>query len=267
MRVNTEIIEEYLVRGHLEDLKHHGIFELLQAGSQSSATRTKDREKVRELAARATGRLNNFRPLNHELWLKIFGPGRIPDTVTIYLIVGAPSGYEAVVRFDERGRRLIILDLDQICTYSEDMQQLEYIVADYLTHELAHVMTGRNYAYRDGMTKAQLLKQLAFDEGIAHFLSYEEGVLNLDWEQPLMKERRRQVYVRFNEFFWQPEEIDFAQLKLANTGSFWQKFASISGMFALIQFYQGGGRLENLMSYGPDLLTEYIIGYEIVAVS
>jgi len=252
---NFEIIETYLETGTIPP---HPIFQLIQEGCQPTVDQALPLDILRELYKETKKNLEPFKPLNEELWIRIFGPTAIPETVTVWLIVGAPAGCEAVVRIDESGHRNLIVDLSQICTYSNLVARLLYIVFDFLTHELAHVMIGQKYRYQSTMSREQLLRQLAFDEGIAHFLSFEEDVLGVDWDSQLMQDRKRAAFEKFHYFLDHAKELTFQDLKRANTGAFWDKFASIAGMFAVVEYCQNEGNLEKLLSDGPKFLTEFI---------
>lgn len=251
---NFEIINTYLQTG---EIPNHPIFQLIQDGWQPQIGNPFPHETLKELFQETQKKLEPFKPLNEDLWIRIFGPTEIPDTVTVWLLVGAPKGCEAVVRV-EGGQRHLIIDLGQICTFSSLVPRLLDIVFDFLTHELSHVMVSQRYRYTTKMPREQFWRQLTFDEGIAHFLSFEEDVLEVDWNSELMKERKKTAFEKFNFYLEHANELTFQDLKRANTGAFWDKFASIAGMFAMVDYCQNDGNLENLLSDGPKFLTEFI---------
>lgn len=260
LNINSEIIDEYLEIGDLKAVVDHWIYRIIIPGEH----RYKEPEEFcletfKQLYENTKEKLINFTPLNHNLWLRIFGPTEIPSNITICLIVGAPKGNEAIVREDNNGNRYIIIDLAQICTYSQDINQLDFIIFDFITHEVAHALVCLKYPYSDKLSKVQLLKQLTFDEGIAHFLSYQEDVLKVDWHSEEMEKRKASAYSKLNYFLEHVDDFSLELMKQSNSGSFWDKFASISGMFAIIEYYEKGGRLSRLLTHGPDLLIEYIL--------
>ena len=61
----------------------------------------------------------------------------------------------------------------------------------------------QRYPYSKHLPKANVLKQLVFDEGIAHFLSYKEDVLSLDWHTDKMNNRRESVYQKLRYYLTQ----------------------------------------------------------------
>ena len=255
MQRNFEIIESFLTTGTVPS---HPIYELIQQGCRQSLPEQIPIDILKRLYEETKKNLEPFKPLNEDLWIRIFGPTPIPDTVKVWLIVGAPKGCEAVVRLDADQNRHLIIDLGQICAYSNLVSRLLDIVFDFLTHELAHVLIGQKYRYSTKMPREQFLKQLAFDEGIAHFLSFEEDVLDVDWNSAAMQKRKTKAFETFTYYLEHAKELTFQDLKRANTGAFWDKFASIAGMFALVDYCQNDGNLENLLFDGPKLLSEFI---------
>ena len=260
LNINSEIIESYLKDGNLNNVKNHWIYKTITSGDykveEPQNICLKDFKKLFEETKKE---LINFKPLNRNLWIKIFGPTPIPNNISVYLIVGAPPGYEAIVRKNNEGNRYIIIDLAQIFTYSSDIEQLDDIILDFVTHEVAHALISLKYPYHENLTKRQLLKQITFDEGIAHFLSYQEHVLKIDWETEVMKQRKHFVYEKLNYYLTHIDEFSMSCLKKANSGPFWEKFASIAGMFAMVEYAQNGGTLETLLSDGPEVIIEHII--------
>ena len=259
MIIKTEIIDSFLEYGNLNAVKDHWIYQAIVPGQFTfEEPKNVNRELLVHLYETIKNRLYNFKPLNERLWHKIFSNLQIPDTTAIYLIVGLPQPYDAVVREDKVGMRCIILDLVRLCTYADSLEELDFIAADFLTHELSHVLVSQKYPYSKKVPKIEVLKQLVFDEGIAHFLSYEEDVLSVDWHTDKMNNRRNSVYQKLRYYLTQEEALTHEAFRNANTGSFWDKYASISGMFAVISYCERGGCLEELLEKGPDALLDII---------
>ena len=258
MIIKTEIIDSFLENGNLDAVKNHWIYHLIRPGQYTfEEPKHVNKELLVHLYETIQSRLYKFKPLNEALWYQIFGDMKIPDTTAIYLIVGSPKPYDGVVREDQSGMRCIILDLVRLCTYADHLEELDFIAADFLTHELSHVLMSQKYPYSKHLPKVEVLKQLVFDEGIAHFLSYKEDVLSIDWHTDQMNNRRESVYQKLRYYLTQEylKPKDFSQ---ANTGPFWDKYASIAGMFAVISYCEQGGKLEELLDKGPDVLIEII---------
>lgn len=254
MLTNFEVIDTFLTTGKIPE---HWVFQLIQEGYTPVADEM-PKAILEKLYENTKKDLEPFKPLNEDLWIRIFGPTMIPDYVTVWLVVGAPKGREAVVRSDGSGQLHLIVDLGQICSYSSLVSRLHFIIFDFLTHELAHVLIGQKYRYLKTMPRDLLLRQLAFDEGIAHFLSFDEDVLSIEWDSQEMVCRRQSANERFNYFLQRADQLTYLDLKAANKGPFWDKYASIAGMFAMVDYCQNEGNLENLLADGPKFLTEFI---------
>lgn len=259
MIIKTEIIDSFLEHGNLDSVKDHWIYHSIVPGQYTfEEPLYVNKELLVHLYETIQNRLYNFKPLNEALWHQVFGDMQIPDTTAIYLIAGSPKPYDGVVREDQSGMRCIILDLVRLCTYADSLEELDFIAADFLTHELSHVLMSQRYPYSKHLPKVNVLKQLVFDEGIAHFLSYKEDVLSLDWHTDKMNNRRESVYQKLRYYLTQEYALTPEAFSKANTGSFWDKYASISGMFAVISYCEQGGKLEELLDKGPNALLEII---------
>ena len=83
-------------------------------------------------------------------------------------------------------------------------------------------------------------------------------MLSLDWHTDKMNNRRESVYQKLRYYLTQEYALTPEAFSKANTGSFWDKYASISGMFAVISYCEQGGKLEELLDKGPNALLEII---------
>lgn len=149
------------------------------------------------------------------------------------------------------GERYIILDLIRILGYTDDFDRLKSIVNDFLTHEIAHILIGSKYPYLESMSLEDTFIQMIFDEGIAHFISYKEDVLNVDWKSPYMKKHYQNVVEKLRYYLNNRNEISEQTLIEANSGTFWGKYASIGGMFAIKEYYDAHLNFSNLLNDGP----------------
>ena len=73
-----------------------------------------------------------------------------------------------------------------------------------------------------------------------------------------MNNRRESVYQKLRYYLIQENALTKEAFLKANTGSFWDKYASISGMFAVISYCEQGGELEELLDKGAEVLIEII---------
>ena len=259
MIINTEIIDFYLENRNLESIKNHWIFNAIVPGKYSfDEPKNIKHNQLIQLYQIVKERLIHFQPLNQSLWKEVFGEMQIPDTTIVYLMVGSPKPYDAMVRKDEEGNFCILLDLVRICDYSEDVDKLKEIACDFITHELAHVLVGQQYPYSENLTEADFLIQLVFDEGISHFLSHQEDVLSVEWDSLEMKKRRQKSYEKICYYLKHEEELTDEVYIKANSGVFWEKFAAIGGMFAVLDYYRAAGSFNELLAQGPSSLLPFI---------
>ncbi len=94
----------------------------------------------------------------------------MPEDIIIYIIVGSPNPYDAMVRQDREGNKSIIFDLARIGSYSKDINEIEEIIISLITHEVAHIYIGKEYKYPSMEDSIyNILQHIVFDEGIAHF--------------------------------------------------------------------------------------------------
>jgi hypothetical protein len=266
MIINTEIIDTYLNEKSLEGIKNHWIFNSIIEGQYViEETNRIDEDKLRAVYKILIDKLKSFEPLNKCLWQQFFGGIQIPDTICVYLIVGSPEPYDAMVRKDKQGNNCVILDLVRISSYSEDISKLSDIVSSFITHEISHILTDHIYHHptiEDSLFNN--LKHIVFDEGIAHFLSFDNDVLLMDWYSDEMNIRRKNSYRILLNALKKDTNIDKDQiLEKSNSGLFWEKFGAISGLFAIIDYFNCNNKDIKVFKYifekGPDLLIDFIL--------
>ena len=161
------------------------------------------------------------------------------NKAVVYITIGVPEPYDAMVLKDEQGNDCIILDLERIRGYSEDDNQVVEIIEGLITHEVAHINIHKRYPWPSNDSKVDsILKYITFNEGIAHFLSIEENVLNMDWQGEEMIHRKNKAYKALLEHINNNENEDIDEiLSKATCGRYWDKFACVAGMFAMIDYY------------------------------
>lgn len=266
MIINTEILDTYLSEKSLEGIKNHWIFNSIVEEQYLIEEPTGiDEHKLRAVYKILIEKLKYFEPLNKCLWQQFFGNMQIPDKVCVYLIVGAPKPYDAMVREDVEGNNCIILDLVRISSYSDDISKLSDIVSSFVTHEISHILTNNIYHYpsiEDSLFDN--LKYIVFDEGIAHLLSFKDDILQIDWYSDEMNIRRKNSYKSLLNALKKDSKVDKNRiLEESNSGLFWGKFGAISGLFAIIDFYNCNNKDIKVFKYifekGPDLLIDFVL--------
>lgn len=258
MIINTEIIDTYLAEKSLDKVKNHWIFDSIVYGKHLiEEPKDVDEHKLNEVYNIIIEKLKNFVPLNENLWHEFFGNMKIPDKLYVYLVVGSPKPYDTMVRDDKDGNSCIIIDLVRISSYSDDISKISDIVSNFVTHEISHLLINNVYPYEDS------LEYIVFDEGIAHLLSFKKDVLSIDWYSDEMNVRRKSAYKNLiNALDKISDDNKDKILEDSNSGLYWNKFGAISGLFALIDYYNYNGKniraFEYIFKEGPDALIKFI---------
>jgi hypothetical protein len=261
MLVNTEIVDVFLEYGSAENCRDHWIFHEINPGKFifEDPPETQS-QKVKMIYDNCFSIINDFRPMNYCLWEEIFGEFTgMPEDLIIYLIVGAPNPYDAMVRSEPDGKTAIIFDLYRMSTYHTD--ELEDLLIKMITHELAHVFIKQNYSYpkKNHENFMEILKLIMFDEGLAHLLSFRENVLNINWESNEYLKRKEKAYYRLRQVIQTFREHNQKELLIeATTGVYWEKYGAMSGMFSIVDYLKKNDMdlksLDILYSKGPGFL-------------
>lgn len=259
MRINTKIIDRYLENKPIED---HWIYDsIIENEHLFELPLTEKNELIIKIYKKLIEVLKSFKPLNKDIWQTFFGDTEVGEKTTINLIIGCPDPYDAMVRKSE-----VFIDLFRISTYSDDMNVLENIILNFLTHELAHIIINEYYPRPESNESLQeCLEYIAFDEGIAHFLAFKENILSVDWYSEEMNTRRTNAYKTFSYYFNDGIKENHKEILIkSNSGAYWDKFASIAGLFALLDYYKLNGEnigcFKEIFNEGPKELSKIILG-------
>lgn len=173
-----------------------------------------------------------------ELFMEIFS--EVKDfEVNLTLTSGIPYPYDAwCYSGDEVNMiffNLSLWDAEKINKHAESI----------LIHEITHFLLKKFYENPyDLENKNDILDYVAYDEGLAHFLGFpgnREDILSiyLDKREKAKKEfLYYKNYIRNNEL--SKEELIIIYNK-ATSGNYWEKFASIYGMFIYAEVFEKHG--------------------------
>lgn len=265
MKIDKSLIEEYLDKKSAQEFKNHWIFSSIEPGKYLfEEPDIKDYDKIKKVYKMLSERLSEFKPDNIDLWGNFFGNTDIPDDIKVYIIVGSPEPYDALCLKDHEGNYCIVLDLVRIGSYSDDMGRILNVISSLITHETAHFVLLKTY--REPPVSASLYNKLSFlvfNEGIAHLLGYCEDVLAVDWYSKEMRERREKAYsVLLTELNNPDNEDEASILEKADSGRYWDKFGSIAGLFAIVDYYNLHNKslscFGEIFRGGPQLLMQVI---------
>lgn len=265
MIIDTSLIEEYLDKKSAQGFKNHWIFNSIESGKYLfEEPDIREYDKINKTFKMLSESLIKFKPDNIDLWKEFFGSIHIPDDIKVYIIVGSPEPYDAMCLKDDEGNYCVVLDLVRIGSYSNNTDKILNVISSLITHEAAHFVLLKTY--KEPSSKASLYDKLAFlvfNEGIAHILGYCEGVLEVDWYSKEMKERREKAYSTLLSKLNNPDNEDEAQiLEKADSGRYFDKFGSIAGLFAIVDYYNSHNKdiscFGDIFRGGPKLLMQVI---------
>lgn len=241
MNLDTEIIDNYLIEKSLEKVKDHWIFHAISPGEYLfEEPLSSEYDSIENLYKEIKKAFKNFKPLNIRLWESIFEQYKgIPEDINIYLVVGCPDPYDAMMRDDKNGNLSMIFDIARLSKYTEEPSKILDIMLKMITHELAHVCIHNDYKINiASLSMSEKIKYIMFDEGFAHLLSYKEEVLSIDWNDENLIDKKKKAYSALDykmKNFTKENGEDI--LERSNTGPYWDKFGAISGFFTIIDYY------------------------------
>lgn len=255
MQINREIVDDCLSGKPPQEWRQQWVFHAIVEGRYLVEEVAPARHAaLRQAADLLEQQLAGFCPLNRRLWdLLLPAWPAITATRTVFLVAGCPAPYDAMTRVSPLGTEVLLFDLNRLLTYTEDPQRLTPLLRAMLTHECAHTCLHRDYpvppetaAYHDR------LQYLCFDEGLAHFLSFQEDIAAVNWNGDAFPQRRAGARARLQEAVrCDTGERQAAFLEQADTGaSFWEKFGAIAGMFAWADAF-GADAMAALYRRGP----------------
>jgi len=159
-------------------------------------------------------------------------------TASIVMTSGVPAPYDAWTgNFDNSLG--IFFNLDQWSISDLENQGLAV-----LKHELAHLVIAKHIQKLPAEDFVDRLEQIVLDEGIAHFIGFPR-----DRGSVLIKERARGEFAEkkleeallvLRDHKLSNEEKK-AVLIPANTGSYWEKYGAIAGMFRAAKIFEAEG--------------------------
>ncbi|MBI4677138.1 MAG: hypothetical protein HY748_06105 [Elusimicrobia bacterium] len=185
----------------------------------------------------ALGRLvERFNSDEDPVITEVFGPlhGGRKFSVQIVATSGIPAPYDAWTA-TYRGCLTMFFNLSE---WTEaDLDRSGFGV---LKHEVTHVLLEPLLRKSKTPDDVELLDSIVMDEGIAHFIGCPDRSSLLKekaarWETA--EQELEKAYAGLNDGRL-PRERKAALLRRANTGSFWDKYGSISGMFRAAKLYK-----------------------------
>jgi hypothetical protein len=245
MIIDDRIVQQYLSGENIESYKDCWIY---NSGNKYVFETPKASEHiwVSQLCDKLKSQIKAFEPRNVELVRKLFPDfDNVTKDYTIMLVVGFPDPYDAMV-LNHNGKEYMVFDLIQ---FGKEALDESYNCNRVLTHELIHMCLYNKYPLVEGLSYLDELNYITFDEGFAHALSYPEDITSFKFDMFL-----EEKYVIAKEKLKEAlGETNFIKKKAnrvsANSGQYWDKFASISGKLYLLkhideifELYESGWR-------------------------
>ena len=179
---------------------------------------------------------------NQSLFERLFPDyEQILNDVIIYPVVGAPKPYDAIVRQKDH-RYVFLIDLHQIADYVNEVHKMVYVIRNFLTKECAHFCIHHAFPYDSISTFSDMIRYMSFDEGLATYLSWGEDASKYQLNDEKYHEYRKHAFIMMKMALVEKEEENQrAALQIATSGSFWERFPAISGLFLWEILYREHG--------------------------
>ena len=248
MRIDSKIVNMYLNGENLEGLESHWIYSSIIRGENIFEMPDKEkRAEISQIKKEMLQRLEDFEPLNKKIFSKLFPKYKeILESVCVFLVVGCPSPYEAMV-LEHDGEYYIVFDLTGFLTYKDYGHDMSKVICQLITHETTHKCLLEDYNLGDNATYMDKMEFLVFNEGLAHMLAFKDGIEDIEWEKYdehylLGKKVLRQA-LKEKDDKKQREWIERA----GAAETYWEKFGSVVGK---VYFGKNIDRIEELYAKG-----------------
>ncbi|GAA0788166.1 hypothetical protein [Hathewaya limosa] len=234
MRVNVDTVNDYLSGKDLNNYSNQWIFKSIEKDKYLIEKVSENkRDTIKKITYLLQKELVNFKPYNIEIWNLIFPRWEsIINSSLVYLVVGCPNPYDAMTRVSPKGEEAIIIDINRMLSYVNKGEEVIDIIKNLFTHEYAHTCIHCKYPPLNSTEDLENIQYLCFDEGIAHFLSFDKDIKTVQWHSNVMKDRKKNAYNMLKVAITQKQD-NKEILEKANSGPFWEKFGAISGLFTI----------------------------------
>lgn len=247
MKLYTDIVTDYLSGKSLAPHRQEWFFTrqgyCYQEPDRSAAQMT----AVRQVYEQVLRTVETFTPSNRPVWDALFPDWQeVLRGAEVALIVGYPPPNDAVVLKSPAAVDTAILDMGLWAQYLGAVP-VERVAHNLLTHELFHVCIHRHWPALDAAQETgdylSRLDALTFDEGFAHFVSYNDQEAGaVDWDAAPLRDvlTRSAAAMRSARQETRPAQQQ-EWLRRAVFGSYYDKYACMCGMLYLARRWQEGG--------------------------
>jgi len=232
MLIDDDIIIKYLSGQNPDSYKNSWIYSSVGREYMFEIPNPSNVEWVLKLYEKLKKQIRDFKPCNYELIKKLFP--NFDDVVrdyTIMFVVGFPDPYDAMV-LKHDNTEYMVFDLIQ---FGQDSLDESYSCHRVLTHELLHICLRKKRPEISGLSYVNDLNYMMFDEGFAHALSYSENICDFKFDDFLKDKYERSRAALKRSVIETDIEKQKACRVSADTGDYWDKFGSISGMLYILK--------------------------------
>lgn len=232
MIIDAHILTDYIEGKDLNQYKDYWIYNCFGNQSIFEIPDSKNKEWVAKLYKKIRNQIENFIPSNKDVVRRLFPQfDRIANNYTILLVVGFPDPYDAMV-LEHNGKAYMVFDLIQ---FQEDSLNEDYSCHGVLTHELIHLCLMEDYPTAYEMSYVEDLNYTAFNEGFAHALTYVENIYGFVFDGFLEEKFKMAKHTLRAALAETDKQKQKKYSRNADTGEYWDKFASIAGMLYLLR--------------------------------
>ena len=232
MYLDDSIVRKYINGEDLGTIKDNWIYKSMSFDSIFEYPDAAHRTWVSKLDDKLKEQITRFIPRNIETVQKLFPDfNSVKSSFTVMFVVGFPDPYDAMV-MEHEGKEYMIFDLIQ---FGEDSLNEDYCCHRVLTHELIHMCLHNRYPVPQKASYLTDMNYTAFDEGFAHALTFPDDLEQFEFDSFLEEKyqnAKQELKMALNEHDPVKQE---EYRKCADTGEYWNKFASISGKLYLLK--------------------------------
>lgn len=159
---------------------------------------------------------------------------RIPVVITY----GVPAPYDAWTAMYQ-GENAFFFNLSDW-----DADSINHFGLAVVKHEITHVLLAELLQKPDANNPIDVLNEMVINEGIAHFVGYphERQILLTEKTKELQKAEQILQTAKVKLGSSKTSKIDVEDLlQRGNTGQYWEKYASIAGMYRAACLYSKYG--------------------------
>lgn len=234
MNIDDKIVKKYLAGDPLDEIKNHWIFDNLEEGKHLFEPPSIDKQgEIEKILSSVHNSLSDFNPLNRGIYSAIYPEwAETIKEMNVLLIVGCPNPYDAMVK-EHHDKQYIVFDLLRLNDYVEMGYRVDLIIKQLITHETSHLCLHKKYPVPTSKDYKIRLKHMVFDEGFAHLLAFHEDIEHYNFTE-LIEEHYMKSWLKLSAALEETNPDKQKELLIqADSGSYWDKFASVSGKLFL----------------------------------